>query len=264
MIFILLACTTEDQITENCPEEIQDSAVTQESPIEPSEEPEDFSMWEDAQLRIVTPSPLQRIAIGEEQEFTATLTNESGDELQLNEVTLKWTSDIDDTWSFSELSFVDASLSPGVHTIEAQATLPNNNRLVYALGGIKVQHPYAGTYSGTTTINATFTDWSGNETVVSCAGAATLVVDLEGDKATGSSACILQLFGQAQETSYEFDIDIVENDLSGLAVADLVIAQRDFPLVGTINENGMNASWADTVYGTVDIEGQLDLVKISD
>ena len=136
--------------------------------------------------------------------------------------------------------------------------------MTYALGGIKVQHPYAGTYTGTTTIDATVTDWSGNETVVSCAGAATLVVDLEGKKATGNSACILQLFGQAQETSYEFDIDINENDLSGLAIADFGIAQRDFPLTGTVSETDMSANWADVVYGAIDVVGNLDLTKISD
>lgn len=267
MILFLLACTAEENNETLCPEDIQDSAITLEptsEPSEPAEEPEDFSIWEDATLRIVSPLPAQRIGIGEDQEFLATLVNQEGEELPLEEVDLQWTSDIDESWSFGDFSFTDATLSPGTHVIEAQAILPSNDRLTYALGGIKVQHPYAGTYSGTTTINATITDWNGNETVVSCAGAATLVVNLEGTKATGSSACILQLFGQAQETSYEFDIDINESDLSGLAIADFVIAQRDFPLTGTISENTMSASWADTVYGTIDVEGQLDLEKVSD
>ncbi|MAA78697.1 MAG: hypothetical protein CL916_05515 [Deltaproteobacteria bacterium] len=263
MIFLLLACTTEDSTEKICPEEVHDSAIIIE-PSEPAQEPEDFSMWENATLRIVSPLPAQRIGIGEEQEFIATLINQEGDELPWEEVDIQWTSDIDESWSFDEFSFADANLSPGVHLIEAHAVLPNNNRLTYALGGIKVQHPYAGIYSGTTTIDATVTDWSGNETVVSCAGAATLVVDLEGKKATGSSACILQLFGQAQETSYEFDIDINESDLSGLAIADFGIAQRDFPLTGTVSETSMSANWADVVYGTIDVVGQLDLIKVSD
>lgn len=267
MIFLLLACTTEEANETLCPEESsQDSAIILEPTTEPEEpeEPEDFSLWENASLRIISPLPAQRIGIGEEQEFIATLVNQEGEELPLEEVDVQWTSDIDETWSFTDISFTDASLSAGTHVIEAQALLPNNDRLTYALGGIKVQHPFAGTYTGTTTINATVTDWSGNETIVSCAGAATLVVDLEGTKATGNSACILQLFGQAQETSYEFDIDINESDLSGLAIADFVIAQRDFPLTGTISETSMNATWADTVYGSIDVEGELDLEKVSD
>ena len=267
MIFLLLACTKEEPNEELCPEEVQDSAVVLEptgEPSEPAEEPEDFSMWENATLRIVSPLPAQRINIGEEQEFLATLVNQEGDDLPLEEVDLQWSSDIDESWSFGDFSFSDSTLSPGTHVIEAQAVLPNNDRLTYALGGIKVQHPYAGTYSGTTTINATVTDWSGNETVVSCAGAATLVVDLEGTKAIGNSACILQLFGQAQETSYEFDIDINESELSGLAIADFGIAQRDFPLTGTISETSMTANWADVVYGAIDVVGQLDLEKVSD
>ena len=264
MIFlILVACTTEDSIEEPCPEETLDSAIALE-PSEPAEEPEDFSMWENAAIRILSPQPAQRIGIGEDQEFVAALINPEGEELPLEEVSIQWTSDIDNSWSFDEFSFTDSNLSTGVHIIEAQAVLPNNDRLTYALGGIKVQHPYAGTYSGTTTIDATVTDWNGNETVVSCAGAATLIVDLEGKKATGSSACILQLFGQSQETSYEFDIDIDEDTLSGLAIADFGIAQRDFPLTGTISETSMSANWADVVYGTIDVVGQLDLERVSD
>ena len=264
MIFLLLAaCTTEESTAEICPEETLDSAVVLE-PSEPTEEPEDFSMWENATIRILSPQPAQRIAIGEDQEFVAALIDPQGEELPLEDVSIQWSSDIDTSWSFDAFSFTDSNLSPGVHIIEAQAVLPNNDRLTYALGGIKVQHPYAGTYSGTTTIDATVTDWNGNETVVSCAGAATLVVDLEGKKATGSSACILQLFGQSQETSYEFDIDIDEETLSGLAIADFGIAQRDFPLTGTISDTSMSANWADVVYGTIDVVGQLDLVKVSD
>ena len=166
MIFFLLACTTEETNEALCPEEVQDSAVVLE-PSEPAEEPEDFSMWENATLRIVSPLPAQRIGIGEEQEFVATLLNNEGEELSLEEVDIQWTSDLDESWSFDEFSFSDANLSAGVHLIEAQAVLPNDNRLTYALGGIKVQHPYAGTYSGTTTIDATITDWNGNETIVS-------------------------------------------------------------------------------------------------
>ena len=266
-LFLMLACTQEKTLVETCPEEIEDSAILEEpisEPSEPIEEPEDFSMWEEASLRILSPQPAQLIPIGEEQEFTATIIDTEGNTLPLEEAEIVWKSDIDEHWTSSDFSFNNDSLSAGIHIIEAQAILPNNNRLTYALGGIKVQHPYAGTYSGTTTINATITDWNGNETIVSCAGAATLIVNLEGTKATGDSACILQLFGQAQETTYDFDIDIQENDLSGLAIADLVIAQRDFPLTGTISEDGMTASWADLVYGTVDVEGALDLEKISD
>lgn len=272
LLIMILACTQDTSMTESCPDISEDtsSIVEPETPIEPEEpaeepeEPEDFSMWEGASLRITSPQPAQLIPIGAEQEFIAELISAEGDVLELDEENILWSTDQSEDWSFNGTFFTDNTLPVGAHIIEAEAILPNNNRLVYALGGIRVQHPDAGTYSGTTTINATFSDWNGNETVVSCAGAAILVVNLEGTQALGDSACILQLFGQAQETTYNFEIDLNGSDLSGLAIADFVIAQRDFPLTGTISNGVITADWADMVYGILDVEGQIDLEKVSD
>ena len=266
-MFVLwfLACQSETELETTCPEnqeteepEVVEEIVPEEEPS--SEEPE-TSIWDGAALNIVEPLPSQLIPIASDQTFSAEITNPQGEPLDFPNIV--WSSDVDPTWVHSGSSFSDNTLIPGNHTLRAEAILPNGNRLVYAIGGIRVQHPFAGTYTGTTTIDATVSDWEGNETTVSCAGAATLTVNLEGTQALGDSACILQLFGQNLETTYDFEIDILEETLSGLAIADFVIAQRDFPLEGSINETQLQASWADMVYGSVMVEGELSLQKVS-
>ena len=259
----LFACQNESNIEPACPEEeIEEEVIVEETEPEPEPEEPETSIWDGAQLNIVEPLPSQLIPIASNQNFSAEIINPQGDLLDFPNIA--WSSDLDPTWIQSGSSFSDDTLIPGNHTLRAEAILPNGNRLVYAIGGIRVQHPFAGTYTGTTTIDATVNDWEGNETTVSCAGAATLTVNLEGTQALGDSACLLQLFGQNLETTYDFEIDILENTLSGLAIADFVIAQRDFPLEGSIDETQLQATWADMVYGSVMVEGALSLQKVSD
>ena len=50
---------------------------------------------------------------------------------------------------------LEAELPVGEQVITANARLPNGDRLSYAIGGILVQHPDAGTYVGTTSIDLT-------------------------------------------------------------------------------------------------------------
>lgn len=263
LISLIVACTQQEKIVEECPENTFDAVVVvePEAPPEEVEEPEDFSMWEGASLQVLSPLPSQLIPIGAEQDFHAQIVDAEGEVLAFSDIT--WTTDQSEDWIMTSDQFTDSTLPVGEHVLEAQAILPNNNRLTYALGGIRVQHPDAGTYSGTTTIDATITDWSGNETIVSCAGAAIVEVSLEGDFATGGSACILQLFDQNVETTYDFQIEVQSPDLGGFAIADLGITQRDFPLTGTIGNGSLSAEWSDTVYGTVFVEGRLDLQRIS-
>ena len=218
-------------------------------------------MWEAASLEILSPAAGIVIALGAPQTFEAAVFDVEGEPMEWDDIV--WTTDVSEDWLFESASFEDASLPAGQHTFRAETILPNGDRLVYALGGIKVQHPFAGTYSGTTTINATFPVGNGNTTTVSCAGAATLTVNLEGTEATGSSACILNLLGVDQETYYSFEVEINEAALGGLAIADLGITQRDFPLTGEISEETMIATWADTVYGFIEVDGAFDLQRVS-
>jgi len=263
LFHILFACEKQEEIVNDCVETVTDTAIVQTEPsLEPEEEieEEDFSMWDMADLRILSPLPSQKIAIGEQQEFHAEILNIDGEIMEFEEII--WSTNQNEDWRFTGSQFTDATLPVGEQSIKAEAILPNNNRLVYAIGGVRVQHPDAGTYSGTTTIDATITDWSGNETIVSCAGSAIVEVDLEGTTAVGGTSCVLQLFEQDVDTTYDFQIEVQSPDLGGVAIADLGITQRDFPLTGTIGDGVLAAAWTDTVYGTVLIEGSMVLQRV--
>ncbi|MEC7983879.1 MAG: hypothetical protein VX278_01870 [Myxococcota bacterium] len=262
LLTLLLGCQKED-ICDRIETDTADSVAIAEpeTPPEPEEPAEDFSMWENAALEILSPAAGLVIELDAPQIFEAAVLDSDGEPMEWDDIT--WTTDVSEEWTFDGASFEDNTLPAGQHTFRAETILPNGDRLVYALGGIKVQHPFAGTYSGTTTINATFPVGGGNTTTVSCAGAATLTVNLEGTAATGSSACILNLLGTDQETYYNFEVEISETTLGGLAIADLGITQRDFPLTGEIDEETMTATWADTVYGFIEVDGAFDLQRVS-
>ena len=267
MLVFLLAMACSDEKASECEEAVDtvnanDTAVETTEP-EPEVEPEpDYSMFENAELRILSPQGSEILPLNETQDFSAILVDAQGAEIPYDEIV--WTTDVTEDWTFTATDFADDSLPAGVHTLQAEANLPNGDRLVYALGGIRVQHPFAGTYSGTTSIVATVPGWDGGETTVNCAGAATLVVNLEGTEAVGDSSCILNLLGEDQDTTYNFEIEITGSDLGGVAIADLVITQRDFPLTGEISIETLNAYWADTVYGFIDVEGRLELQRVGD
>ena len=267
MWYVLWACSPvmleepsvscEDTVLEevDTEENVEDTAEEQED----IEEPEEELIWQEATLEILSPEPSAFIPLGEEYLFEAIILDSAGEELEFSEI--EWSSSVDSAWSYTSDSFQD-ELSAGQHAITAQARLPNGDRLSYVVGGVLVQHPNAGIYAGTTSIDITINNPT--PLIVSCSGGVTLTVEPSGEIGLGEGDCIVNINGGDIPSTYIFDLEIDETDVGGSAALDLWLIQQEFPLVGTIGNGELTATWSDSILGGyLDVAGTLDLTRVS-
>jgi hypothetical protein len=237
-----------------------DDGLAEDSGVEPEDTGEDVeSVWSEATLEVLSPQSAEFIFLGEETLFEAAIFDEDGNELEFTEI--EWSSSEDSSWIQSGDSFYD-TLIAGRHAITAQAKLPNGDRLSYVAGGVLVQHPNAGIYAGTTSIDVTI-NYSPPITV-SCSGGVTVTIDTAGEFGTGQGDCIVNINGADIPSSYLFDLELVEDVVGGTAALDLWLIQQAFPLVGSVGDGELTASWNDSILsGYIDVVGTLDLTRVS-
>ncbi len=252
LLSLLLGCTSSSATLKST------EVPVEETGLEDTGEPLN---WEGATLEVVSPVSSEFIPWKEESRYEAVIYDSEGNPMDFDDI--QWDSSIDENWAQSGSLFVDDTLNVGLHTITATAVLPNGNRLVYAVGGVRVQSPYAGTFAGTVIIDAT-TEVDGSDFTVGCAGAATLVVDARGEVGQGEASCILSLQGQAVETYYVLDLANTEGVLAGSAAVDLGFWEVPMDFTGEASTDGeVTGNFEATVLGYMDIAGQLDVSRIS-
>lgn len=213
--------------------------------------------WEDATLVINSPRSGDFLPWGEDATFSATVYDAAGNPTDFDDIT--WSTSLSDAWGLEGHEVVDASLDVGTHDITASAELPNGDRLASTVGGVLVQSPYAGIYSGDITVDVTIDTYT-----VSCVGAVTLTVDAYGEAAVGDANCQLDLYGYPVDTAYA--IDLANNDglLEGVSTADLYITTYDFSTEGEITEDGvLSGGFTDDVYGYLGVEGVIDATRVT-
>jgi hypothetical protein len=176
---------------------------------------------------------------------------------------ISWTSDRDSDWLPVGTDFEDATLGAGKHVLTATARLPNGDRLAYAVGDVLVQSEYAGTYTGTLTLELTVS-YGGTDYAVGGAGGATLVVEPEGIAVTGTSTCVVDLMGYSMEMEIDVDMQNTAGALDGTAAADLYILTYDFDATGTLTEDGeLELGFAEDIMGYALVEGAITATRIS-
>ena len=221
------------------------------------EEDVDDEYWSATHLVVLAPESGAFLPLGESASFDAEIQDQAGDPVDFDDI--DWSSDADDAWSQTASAFDDDTLGVGTHTITAQAELPNGDRLAYAVGGVLVQSEFAGTYTGTVQIDASF-DVSGTAYTVSCSGAATLVVDQEGEVVEGESECLLSISGFDLDLSFDIDAENSEGDVSGSASASLY----SFELTGSVTTDGTLAlTFSDSLLGYLDMEGEIEAERLT-
>ncbi len=220
---------------------------------------EDFSDWEGAVLEIISPTANEFLALGEDAEFEFVMWSADGDPLDPAELdNVIWSSSVDAAWSGFSSEFDDDDLGVGTHTIKASATLPTEQNVFDAVGGVLVQHEDAGTYAGLVT-----TSTEAEEIQVSCAGGAVMVVDAYGEGGYGEATCYLGFQGQEIELIYEFNLAFEDNDAVGTVEVLLGSFGIPFDYTGNIYSGDITGEWEGSIAGFADIAGSLDVERIS-
>lgn len=224
------------------------------TPTEP-----DYSEYDGATLQILSPESGAFYPLGEDVPFEAVILAADGSGLDFEDVV--WTTTVDGDWEGRGTDFQD-ELTVGTHTITATAALPNGDRLGWTVSGVLVQHEDAGTYVGDLAVDFTV-DYEGTPITTTCFGAATLYVDAWGEAALGESACTVSLLGYDLDTTYDFEFEVKDEELSGQAALDLVIFESQFDATGTLSDGELFATWEDSLLGYIDFLGELELTRIS-
>ena len=224
---------------------------------------EDLTIYEGAVIRIVSPASGDFLAFGESHEFEAVITNAAGDEIPVEGIA--WNSDADDRWSLAGAQVEDDTIDVGTHNLTAEVELPDGARLAHTIGGVLVQHEYAGTYVGDMVLSL---DASFGETPVgtSCIGSAIVVVDTYGEIAEGSSECTLDLLGYASfDVAHEFAYDIDDSDLDGDALVAIPFLGFDLPFSssGNLDDETITTEWEGGFGGSFQLDGVLEVTRLT-
>ncbi len=173
---------------------------------------DDDSMWDDAELVVLSPESGAYIPLSEDVVLSAEILDVDGEVMDHDEII--WTTDQDEDFEFVGAFGEIADFPVGSHTITAKTELPNGDRLTYAVGGVLVQHQYAGVYSGTVNLSVDF-EIQGYPISASCIGSADFEVDAYGEILEGEGACVASVAGY-------FDLDVallIDGEIDGDAVA---------------------------------------------
>lgn len=225
------------------------------------DETEDTTMWDGATLEVLTPTSNSFLPYEHAAEFQAVVYDAAGNPTDFADI--QWASDVDAQWVHTAAVFADATLDVGTHALTAVALLPNGDRLVYTVGGVLVQSEYAGIYVGNLAVNVAM-DYEDATYEVGCSGAATFVVDAEGDAVVGSAGCVVSLLSYTLDMSYDIELDNDRGELEGEALADLTLVEYGFATVGELDEDGqLEGAFSDDVYGFAQIDGIFTAERIS-
>ncbi len=157
----------------------------------------------------------------------------------------------------------DATLPPGAYDITATAVLANGDRLAATVGGIRVQTPWTGTYSGDTTLvlSAMF---QGIPVAPRCVGDLTLRVDYDGEdvEITGGS-CTINAIILTFDASYEIEGTFTNGVGQGTIDYDLGgLFNLSFDWTGAFVEEGFRGTFSGDVtlplIGDLAVTGNFD------
>lgn len=216
----------------------------------------DWHEYDGASLVILSPASGDFLPWSEESTFSAEIHDADGNVMDFDAIA--WTSDVDATWAISGTRVVDSALDVGTHALTATAELPNGDRLAYTIGGVLVQSPYAGIYSGTLQIDAAYDTYA-----VGCSGATTITVDAYGEAVTGDASCLLSLNGYDLDTAYVLDYINSEGALTGSSAIDLGFYQYDIDTEGTLDVDGNLEAAFTTDLSGLTLTGTLTATRIT-
>jgi len=249
-VLSLLVCACAPRYNVIALEDEENSSVTETDPAN----------YDNATLRIVRPLSGSFVPYREAAPFEAELLDSEGNPLDFDAI--EWTSNSDPSWTPTGLSFDDDTLDVGLHSLTAEVSLPNGDRLAYSAGGILVQSVFAGTYVGTFSADVQYDSFP-----LGCGGSAVLVIDPYGEVLTGDSDCLVQLGGFDAPLAFVFDVEHDGNGgLSGTTAADLFgWFQLDFETSGEVDldSESLSLEFAGAPWDGMTLDGSVTADRIS-
>jgi hypothetical protein len=224
-----------------------------------ADDPLDDIDWTGATLQVLSPSAGEVLPYGETTVFAAEVLDLEGNPTPFE--ALEWVSSVGD-WSAQGPELEVDDLDAGQHTIWVEAVLPDGTRLNSSLGGIRVQHPDAGTYVGNLVVDIAG-EFNELPITASCVGAAVLEIDAYGETATGESTCVVGLLGFSTEAIHVFDFEVFGDEVGGMVSLDLTFFQIEFDVTGLLGDELISADWEADYAGLVDVTGTMELERVS-
>ena len=227
-----------------------------------SDDDDDDSEFDDATLVLHSPVPGSFVPLDDPMVLDAEILDVAGDVMEWDEIV--WSTDQDEDFEYVGAYGEVEEFPVGNHVVTAQTELPNGDRLSYAVGGVLVQHEYAGVYSGTVNISIDL-ELGGYPISAQCVGSMDFQVDLYGELMEGAGACVASIVGMG-------DIDvslIIDGEIDGGAVAGTISIDfygwfelpTDFEGEFTASDE-MTGSFSDEIYGTT-ISGDIDAHRVA-
>ncbi len=223
---------------------------------------DDDSMWEDAELVVYSPESGDFFPLGSPVLLDAEIVDADGQAMEWDEIL--WTTDQDEEWEFiGPLAEVE-DFPVGEHVVKAETELPNGDRLTYAVGGVLVQHEYAGVYSGTVNVGIDI-EIQGYPISGNCVGAVDFIVDPYGELLEGTGACIASIAGYL-----DLDLDLVidgeiDGDLIDGTIGISVYGWFDLPTSYTgsfVASDEMEGSFEGEILG-VTMSGEISAHRVA-
>ena len=226
---------------------------------EPTETGPDYSMWEGAQLTILSPESGTKLNWGQMHTFEVQITAPDGTVLPADDI--EWGSNLAPNWFETGETFETDGLPIGTHDFTAWATLPNGAVLQHTAGGVRVQHAYAGTFAGLLDVDGSVTNIP-----ISCVGAGLVIVDPTGQTGVGEGDCVVSILAIDVPLNMVYDLEIDEYAQIGGAVGVDLLGwfTYNFDAEGSLDPSGaMDVSFSGEVPLMGPLSGTTSATRIS-
>lgn len=221
---------------------------------------DDFSEFDGATLRIVSPQSAEILFTDDGQELRAELLDADGDPMDWNG--LVWTSDQEDDPIFEGLEG-DVDLHWGIHELTATANLPNGDRLVTTIGGVRVQGRQTGVYAGSMNINVAM-EFQGTPVNAACNGGLDFEVDMSGEVLAGGGSCTLNLVVlPGFDVNYDLDAEVDGDSASGDVGVDIGFFALPIGFDGDFPQDGVLTADFSGQIVTFDMTGSIEAERVS-
>ena len=180
---------------------------------------DEFPEFNGATLEVYAPASAEVLSVDEDVYLDAEIISADGEPMDFDEIV--WETDQEDE-PIAVGRVADVELDWGIHTFTVTADLPNGDRLQTILGGVRIQGPHTGIYSGNFEILID-AEFQGTPITAACLGGLDFVIDMSGETLVGENgSCTINLFVLGEfDVNYNVEGEVDDDDAEGDVQVDL-------------------------------------------